>query len=131
LDLVDVEYKRDRKNWVLRVYIDKSGGVNLSDCQKVSHLIGDRIEVENLIPNPYALEVSSPGLDRPLTGERDFLRNKGKKIEVFTHTLVDGKRQFAGTVSDFRDETVFLEEKGKQTAVPLNCISKAKRVIEI
>ena len=78
LELVDVEYKKEGKQWFLRIFIDKISGVTLSDCQSVSHQIEDLIEVENLINRKYIFEVSSPGLDRPLKKERDFLRNKAR-----------------------------------------------------
>ena len=80
IELVDVEYKKVGGNWILRVFIEKNQGVTVYDCQKLSRLIEDLIEVHELISAPYILEVSSPGLDRPLKKEQDFLRNKGKII---------------------------------------------------
>ena len=72
LELVDVEYKKEGKNWFLRIYINKEGGVSVEDCQKVSRLIGDMIQIDEIISPSYILEVSSPGLDRPLKKEKDF-----------------------------------------------------------
>ena len=76
LELVDVEYKKEGPNWILRIFIDKEGGVTVADCQKVSHLTGDLIDVEETIKIPFNLEVSSPGLDRSLKREKDFLKFK-------------------------------------------------------
>ena len=74
LELVDVEYKKEGKSWVLRIFIDKEGGVTIADCQKVSRLTGDLIDVEETITTTYSLEVSSPGLNRVLKREEDFLK---------------------------------------------------------
>ena len=72
LELVDIEYRREGKSWVLRIFIDKEGGIAVEDCTRVSHQVGDLIDIDDLIPNAYSLEVSSPGLDRPLKTEQDF-----------------------------------------------------------
>ncbi|GIS84846.1 MAG: hypothetical protein CM1200mP16_11460 [Nitrospina sp.] len=79
LELVDVEFKKEGKSWVLRIYIDKESGLTLADCQKVSGLTGDLIEVEDIIDPEYILEVSSPGLNRSLKKEKDFIKFWGKK----------------------------------------------------
>jgi ribosome maturation factor RimP len=131
LELVDVEYKKAGKSWVLRVFIDKPGGITLGDCQKVSHQIEDKIEVEELVSSAYILEVSSPGLDRPLKNSRDFLRYKGKEVKVHTFVPVNGKKKFSGTIIDFRDNHVHLEMAGKSLAIPLDKISKATLILEI
>lgn len=79
LELVDVEFKKEGRNWVLRIFLDKEGGVTLEDCQKISRLAGDLIEVEGIIEPVYTLEVSSPGLNRVLKKEKDFIKFSGKK----------------------------------------------------
>ena len=94
LELVDVEFKKEGKNWILRIYIDREGGVTLADCQKVSRLAGDLIEVEEVIEPVYTLEVSSPGLNRVLKKEKDFLKYSGKKIYVQCHAPIDGRKKF-------------------------------------
>ncbi len=131
LELVDVEYKKAGKSWVLRVFIDKPGGITLADCQKVSHQIEDKIEVEDLVSSAYVLEVSSPGLDRPLKKSRDFLRYKGKDVKIRTFVPVNGKKDFSGTIIDFKEEYVHLEMAGKNFAIPLDKISKATLILEI
>lgn len=131
LELVDVEYKKEGKNWVLRIFIDKEGGVTVEDCQKVSHLTGDLIDVEETITTPYSLEVSSPGLNRALKREKDFLKFKGREIRLHTLSPIENRKKFTGTLKDFKDQTVFLELDGKLFEIPLRQVGKANLVIEI
>ncbi|OZV12939.1 hypothetical protein CIW83_06935 [Tissierella sp. P1] len=81
-ELVDVEFLKEGSNYFLRVYLDKPGGINLDDCQKVSQLLSDKLDEKDPITTPYYLEVSSPGLDRPLKNDKDLKRNLGKEIEI-------------------------------------------------
>ena len=131
LELVDVEFKKEGKNWILRIYIDREGGVTLADCQKVSRLAGDLIEVEEVIEPVYTLEVSSPGLNRVLKKEKDFLKYSGKKIYVQCHAPMDGRKQFTGILTDFIDQSIHLEVDGQHYTIPLNLVAKANLVIEI
>jgi ribosome maturation factor RimP len=131
LELVDVEFKKEGKNWILRIYIDREGGVTLSDCQKVSRLAGDLIEVEEVIEPVYTLEVSSPGLNRVLKKEKDFLKYSGKKIYVQCHAPMDGRKKFTGTLTGFIDQSIHLEVDGQHYTIPLNLVAKANLVIEI
>ena len=130
LELVDVEYKKEGKNWVLRVYIDREGGVALEDCQKVSRLAGDLIEVEDVIEPVYTLEVSSPGLNRVLKKEKDFHKYSGKKINVQCHAPMDGRKKFTGILTGFIDQSIYLEMDGQQYTIPLSLVAKANLVIE-
>ena len=131
LELVDVEFKKEGKNWILRIYIDREGGVTLADCQKVSRLAGDLIEVEEVIEPVYTLEVSSPGLNRVLKKEKDFLKYSGKKIYVQCHAPVDGRKKFTGILTGFIDQSIHLEVDGQHYTIPLNLVAKANLVIEI
>jgi ribosome maturation factor RimP len=92
LELVDVEYKKEGKSWVLRIFIDKEGGVTIADCQKVSRLTGDLIDVEETITTTYSLEVSSPGLNRVLKREEDFLKFKGRQIYLHSLSPIDNRK---------------------------------------
>ncbi len=130
LELVDVEFKKEGQNWVLRIYIDREGGVTVEDCQKVSRLAGDLIEVEEVIEPVYTLEVSSPGLNRVLKKEKDFLRYSGKKIYVQCHAPMDGRKKFTGILKDFIDQSIHLEVDGRHYTIPLNQVAKANLVIE-
>jgi ribosome maturation factor RimP len=130
LELVDVEYKKLGKTWTLRVYIDKDQGITVEDCQKVSRQIGDMIEVDELIANPFVLEVSSPGLDRPLKKEKDFLRYRDKPAAIKTFSPIDNRRNFQGSIRDCKEQILYLNEEGVLVKIPLDAISKAKLIIE-
>ena len=130
IELVDVEYKKAGKTWVLRVFIDKSQGVTVDDCQKLSREIEDLIEVHELIAVPYVLEVSSPGLDRSLKKEHDFLRNIGNRIRIKTFSSINNKKQFSGTIKSFMNETLLLEDKDGILEIQLDKIAQAKLIIE-
>ena len=131
IKLVDVEYKKIGKNWTLRVLIDKNQGVTVFDCQKLSREIEDLIEIHELIKDHYVLEVSSPGLDRPLKKERDFIRNKGKQIQVNTDSPINNSKINTGTIRDFSNSTLFLENQKDTLEIPLINIMQAKLIIEL
>ena len=130
IKLVDVEYKKIGKDWTLRVLIDKNQGVTVFDCQKLSREIEDLIEIHELIKDHYLLEVSSPGLDRPLKKESDFVRNKGKQIQVNTDSPINNSRINTGTIRDFSNSTLFLENNNDTLEIPLINIMQAKLIIE-
>lgn len=130
LELVDVEYKKEGKNWYLRIYIDKDGGVSVEDCQKVSRQIEDMIQIDEIIHSAYILEVSSPGLDRPLKKEKDLLRSIGKKVSVTTYSPIDKQRNFVGIIKGFSNQTLSLDVNGKSVAIPFEVIANTKLVIE-
>ena len=130
IKLVDVEYKKIGKDWTLRVLIDKNQGVTVFDCQKFSREIEDLIEIPELIKDHYILEVSSPGLDRPLKKESDFVRNKGKQIQVNTDSPINNSKINTGTIRDFSNSTLFLENNNDTLEIPLITIMQAKLIIE-
>ena len=130
IELVDVEYKKTGKIWALRVFIDKNQGVTVHDCQELSREIEDLIEIHELIDDHYVLEVSSPGLDRPLKKAADFLRNKGKRIQIKTYSPINNKKENAGTVIDFVNGTLFLEDKKNILKISLTEIAQAKLIIK-
>ena len=130
IELVDVEYKKTGKTWVLRVFIDKNQGVTVYDCQELSREIEDLIEIHELIDDHYVLEVSSPGLDRPLKKDTDFLRNKGKRIQIKTYSPINNKKENAGTVIDFVNGTLFLGDKKDILKISLTEIAQAKLIIK-
>ena len=131
LELVDVEFKKEGKNWVLRVFIDKEGGVTLEDCQKISRLAGDLIEVEEVIEPAYTMEVSSPGLNRVIKKEKDFVRFSGKKIGVQCHAPLNGRKKFTGILKDFKNQSIRLEVDGQLQIISINRVANANLVIEI
>jgi ribosome maturation factor RimP len=131
MELADMELLRESRGWVLRLFIDKPGGVTLDDCASVSRQFGDQLEVEDLIPFRYNLEVSSPGLDRPLKKDRDFLRHIGNQIQVITRSPLEGRSFFKGKMLDYQvSGTLSLAEKKKVWEIPVSLIAKARLVFE-
>lgn len=122
-ELVDVEYVKEGSMWYLRAYIDKPGGITVNDCEAVSRRLSDILDEKDFIEDSYVLEVSSPGLGRPLKKEKDYKRNLGKEVEIRTYRMVDKKKEFtglldsydceAGTVTiELEDGTMKIFEKG-------------------
>ena len=130
IELVDVEYKKTGKTWSLRVFIDKNQGVTVNDCQRLSREIEDLIAIHELIADRYVLEVSSPGLDRPLKKETDFIRNKGKQVLVKTYLPINNSKTNTGTIKDFSNDTLFLENEKKTFEILLSNIAQAKLIFK-
>jgi len=130
LELVDVEYQRETAGWVLRIYIDREGGVNIDDCTEVSRELGTILEVRDLIPNSYILEVSSPGLTRPLKKLEDFLKFRNHLVRIKTFAPVEGRRNFKGKLLGVEGELVQVEIDGRGYAIPQKSIAKANLEIE-
>ncbi len=127
LELVDVEFRREASGWVLRLYIDRAGGITLDDCQRVSEELGDHLDVAGVIDHPYHLEVSSPGLDRPLTREADFVRFAGHEARISTREAVDGRKNFRGRLAGLEADRVLLDlSEGPRVAIPRGLIVKAR-----
>jgi len=129
-ELVDVEYLCERGRWVVRLYMDKEKGVTLDDCSRVSRELGDVMDARNMISHPYVLEVSSPGLNRPLRKEKDFQRVIGKKIKLRTQSPLQGRRNFTGTLIEVREGTLCMESNGHRVDVPWGEVEKANLVYE-
>jgi len=125
LELVGVEFRRERSGWVLRVYIDKKGGVTLGDCVKVSRELGELLDVEDFIPYSYHLEVSSPGINRPLRKREDFERFRGEWAKVRVSEPIDGRRNFRGRFIGCEGEELLLSVEGKVLGISLSNIVKA------
>lgn len=130
LKLLGVEFQKERRGWILRLYIDKEGGLSLTDCETVSHQLGDILDVEDLIDHPYTLEVSSPGLDRPLRREADFIRFAGRRVRVITSKPLGGRSQFIGCLRGLEGGNVILEEDGSSAVIPYSAIAKARLEVE-
>ena len=131
MELADMELLREGRGWVLRLFIDKTGGITLDDCASVSRQFGDQLEVEDLIPFRYSLEVSSPGLDRPLKKDQDFLRHIGNQIQVITRSPWEGRSFFKGKMLDYQvSGALMLAEKKKVWEIPVSLIAKARLVFE-
>ena len=116
LELVDIEYVKEGSNWYLRAYIDKEGGVNINDCEAVSRAFSDILDKEDPIEDAYILEVSSPGLGRPLKKDKDFTRNIDKKIEFKSYKAIDGQKEFEGILRSFDAETFTIDDENNTTS---------------
>ena len=116
-ELVDVEYVKEGGNWYLRAYIDKEGGFTVDDCELVSRQLGEWLDREDFIDDSYILEVSSPGLGRPLKKEKDFKRSLGEQVEVRLYRAVDRQKEFTGALAAYDEDTVTLRfEDGTETS---------------
>ena len=107
-ELVDVEYVREAGTWYLRAYIDKEGGIAVDDCEVISRKLGEWLDKEDFIDESYILEVSSPGLGRPLKKEKDFIRSMGKDVDVRLYRQIDKQKEFTGALSAYDENTVTL-----------------------
>lgn len=113
-ELVDVEFVKEAGNWYLRVYADKEGGITVDDCEIISRALSDKLDAEDFISESYILEVSSPGLGRPLKKEKDFVRSRGQEVEVHLYKPLNKQKQFEGILSDFSETEIILELEGAE-----------------
>ena len=113
-ELVDVEYVKEGSSWYLRAYIDKPGGITIDDCETVSRQLSDLLDAEDYIPDAYVLEVSSPGLGRPLKKEKDFARSLGKEVDVRTFRPVADEKEFSGVLTAYDRDTVTIALSGEE-----------------
>jgi ribosome maturation factor RimP len=125
LELVDLEYRRESRGWVLRLYLDKEGGVTLDDCTRVSQEVGRILDVEDFIQTPYTLEVSSPGLSRRLKNEKDFMRYRGYLIKVKTVDPIENRRHFKGKLLGISENQLEIETDGEIFRISLSDVAKA------
>ena len=130
LELVDIEYRREGRGRVLRIYIDKQGGVTVEDCAKLSRELGTLLDIHDIIPSSYTLEVSSPGLTRALKKPKDFKRFKGKKVKIKTKVDIQRRRVFVGKLLDFIDNVASVEVDGQPYFIPYEEIEKANLEFE-
>lgn len=108
-ELVDVEYVKEGSNWYLRAYIDKPGGITVDDCEVVSRALSELLDQNDFIEDSYILEVSSPGLGRPLKKEKDFQRSLGEEVEIRTYRAVNRQKEFVGILKAYDKECVTIE----------------------
>ena len=113
-ELVDVEYVREVGVWYLRCYIDKEGGITVDDCEVISRLLGEWLDKEDFIEDSYILEVSSPGLGRPLKKDKDFERSLGEEVELRLYKPRNRQKEFTGSLKAYDKDTVTLEMDGAE-----------------
>ena len=130
MEVVEIEYRRESGGWVLRLILDKEGGVTLGDCTRVSQEVGRSLDVEDVIQTPYTLEVSSPGLTRPLKTENDFMKYRHSLIKVKTVDSIQNRRQFKGRLLGVSVDGIEIEVDGGIFQIPLCNVAKANLEID-
>ncbi len=116
-ELVDVEYVKEGGSWYLRAYIDKPGGITVDDCETVSRQLSDLLDEKDYIEDSYILEVSSPGLGRPLKKEKDFERSLGEEIEIRTYRPVQHQKEFRGLLTAYDKNSITIETENHESMV--------------
>jgi ribosome maturation factor RimP len=130
LELLEVQYRREQNGWVLRLIIDRVDGVSLDDCAAASREIGQLLDIEDFIDQAYNLEVSSPGLDRPLKSMDDFKRFTGRKAKIKTTAPIAGEHVFIGRIQQTDGETIILDVGPKEVRIPFPEVAKARLEVE-
>ena len=130
LTLVDLDVRGNGRRVAVRIYVDKPGGVTVSDCQQLSHEVGDLIDVSNLVRTSYDLEVSSPGLDRELRKGRELRWAVGRLVRVWTREPVDGRRELSGRLTLVDEAALTLATPDGPHRVPRDLVTKARLEVE-
>lgn len=129
-ELVDVEFIKEGAHWYLRIYIDKPGGIGIDDCQAVSEKMSEILDKKDPIDQCYYLEVSSPGLERPLKTERDFIKYKGELVEVKVFQPINGKKIFEGELIGLIEDMIVINQDGNNINFEKDKVSRVKRAIK-
>ena len=124
--VVDAAYKREGKKFVLRILVDKEGGIVMNECAEFNNAIGELLDKTNIIEDRYTIEVSSPGLDRRLRKDGDFVWAVGKRIKLTTYTPLEGKSAFSGRLLGLGEDTVVIGDDDASTEIPWDKIASAK-----
>ncbi|MCG8402382.1 MAG: ribosome maturation factor RimP [Firmicutes bacterium] len=130
IELVDIVYIKEGGGWFLRIFIDKPGGVGLEDCRRISERIDPLLDEHNPIPHSYTLEVSSPGLERPLKKPAHYERFTGSKIRLNTFVPVEGRRKFKGVLVASDNHSVTLDTEGNRVVIPMEQVASARLAAE-
>jgi ribosome maturation factor RimP len=125
IELVDVIYRRESPGMVLRLLVDTAQGITLAECEKLNKYLSEVLDKEDAIEGHYVLEVSSPGLDRPLSSDRDFERVVGSELCITTYEPIEGRRSHEGKLASSDNEKIVVESAGKSITIPRKKIAKA------
>ncbi|WP_195573235.1 ribosome maturation factor RimP [Paenibacillus sp. 1001270B_150601_E10] len=128
-ELVDIEYVKEGSSWFLRVFVDKDGGIDIEDCGRVSEYLSQKLDENDPIPDAYFLEVSSPGAERPLKKEKDFVKAIGKHVYITTYEPIDGSKEFEGTLEAYDGDTLTVTVNKKKHVLPFNKVASARLAI--
>jgi ribosome maturation factor RimP len=135
MELILVECLKMRTHWLVRIYMDREGGVTVDDCAQISNQLGDLLDVHDTPPGPYTLEVSSPGLDRPLDRDRDFLKYRGSRVHLRLAEKIEGRRDFRGELVEYEDsddgKVLVVKVEGKIFRIPRKTVVKANLEYEL
>ena len=129
-ELVDVEYVKEGADYYLRVYADKEGGINIDDCVLISRALEKKLDEEDKIDNAYILEVSSPGLTRPLKKDKDFKRSLGKKVEIKLYNKINGLKQFEAILKNYSDTDITVDYNDDEITIERKDISMIRLAFE-
>ena len=129
-ELVDVEYVKEGANWYLRVYADKEGGINIDDCVLLSRALEAKLDEEDFIEDAYILEVSSPGLGRPLKKDKDFERSLGKDIEIKLYRPIEKQKEWEGTLVSYDTESIIVRLEEKEMTIARNDIALVRLALD-
>ncbi len=130
LELVEVQYRREQSGWVLRLFIDKQGGITLDNCAAVSREVSQLLDIEDFIDQAYSLEVSSPGLERPLKSMAEFERFVGRKAKIKTLEPIGGENVFIGKINKTEEESIVLDVGTKEMTILFSQVEKARLEVE-
>ena len=131
-EMVDVEYVKEGSSWYLRAFVDKPGGITINDLESVSRRLSDLLDEKDFISDAYILEVSSPGLGRPLKKDRDFDRSIGEEIEVHLYRSLNGNKQYIGLLKSYDKDTITIEdEDGSEINLDRVNVSLVKLTIDV
>jgi ribosome maturation factor RimP len=135
MELILVECLKMRTHWLVRIYMDREGGVTVDDCAQISNQLGDLLDVHDTPPGPYTLEVSSPGLDRPLDRDQDFLKYRGSRVHLRLAEKIEGRRDFRGELVEYEDsddgKVLVVKVEGKIFRIPRKTVVKANLEYEL
>lgn len=133
LQLVDIEFEKEGKNWFLRIFIDKQGGIDIEECGIVSEKLSEQLDANDPVAVPYYLEVSSPGAERPLKKPQDFIDHIGHNVFVTLYEPIQGAKSFEGLLTAFEEDTIKLEVLNKtrkqEVTIPYQKIAKARLAV--
>lgn len=130
IDLVEITYRREQGGMTLRLLVDTEGGISITGCEALNNYLGELLDKENIVEEHYVIEVSSPGLDRPITSDKDFERSMGKVLDITTYAAIDSKKTHEGRLIGMDKEKVVIESDGISTVIPRTAIARARLKVE-
>ena len=129
-EIVDIEFQNGSKHNLLSIFIYKKEGIDLDDCTEMSRSLEKKLDNLEALKNPYYLEISSPGLDRPLKTKDDYRRNVGNEVDVKLYAPIDGQKEFSFVLDKYDDENIYFMKDEKELAIPIKSISSMKQTIK-